>query len=76
MSPRNAELKEAAQRAINGVTEGQIKIGASEYEAWYYGPGGSINDTSVSGWNIMALKLFLLPAHKASTVQFRMGGRV
>ncbi len=56
MNPRNKELKEAAQRAIDGVVAGQIKIGDSEYNAWDYAPGGMTDDTSVTGWNIMALK--------------------
>ena len=56
MNPRNKELKEAAQRAVDGVVAGQIKIGDSEYNAWDYAPGGTTDDTSVTGWNIMALK--------------------
>lgn len=56
MNPRNAELKKAAQQAANGVMEGQIKTGPSEYQGWDYAPGGTTNDTSVTGWNIMALK--------------------
>ncbi|MBI3828702.1 MAG: zf-HC2 domain-containing protein [Planctomycetes bacterium] len=53
---RNAEWKAAAQKAINGVVSGQIKKGNSDYEGWDYAPGGTTNDTSVTGWNVMALK--------------------
>jgi len=53
---RNAETKVAAQKAIDGVVAGQIKTGHSDYQAWDYQPGGMTNDTSVTGWNIMALK--------------------
>jgi len=53
---RNPEVKKSAQKAIDGVTTGQIKIGLSEYHAWDYTPGGLTNDTSVTGWNVMALK--------------------
>jgi hypothetical protein len=56
MSPRDGELKISAQKAIDGVVFGQIKKGDSEYEAWDYAPKGMTNDTSVTGWNIMALK--------------------
>jgi hypothetical protein len=56
MNPHNKELHEAAQKAADGVTAGQIKVGDSEYHAWWYNPHGSVNDTSVTGWNIMALK--------------------
>jgi len=53
---RNPELKKWAQKAIDGVVAGQIKVGQSEYHAWDYDPRGHTNDTSVTGWNIMALK--------------------
>ncbi|MCW8133994.1 MAG: terpene cyclase/mutase family protein, partial [Planctomycetota bacterium] len=56
---RNPEIKKWAQKAIDGVVYGQIKLGPSEYHAWDYQPpanGGNTNDTSVTGWNIMALK--------------------
>ena len=53
---RNPEVKISAQKAINGVVAGQIKIDNSEYHAWDYAPGGTTNDTSVTGWSIMALK--------------------
>jgi hypothetical protein len=56
MNPRNAELKDAAQRAVDGVIFGQIKVADSEYHAWGYAPHATTNDTSVSGWNVMALK--------------------
>jgi hypothetical protein len=56
MNPRNADLKKAAQQAVNGVMDGQIKTGPSEYQGWDYTPTGVTNDTSVTGWNIMALK--------------------
>ena len=56
MNPRNAALRDAAQRACDGVTTGQIKLDESAYNAWDYNPGGTTNDTSVTGWNIMALK--------------------
>ena len=53
---RNPEVKKWAQKAMDGVIAGQIKIGESEYHAWDYNPRGHTNDTSVTGWNIMALK--------------------
>jgi hypothetical protein len=56
MSPKDPSLKESAQKAIDGVVYGQIKKDGSEYEAWDYDPKGGCDDTSVTGWNIMALK--------------------
>jgi hypothetical protein len=53
---RNKELRESAQKAIDGVVAGQVKIHDSEYHAWWYTPNAKSNDTSVSGWNVMALK--------------------
>ncbi|MCZ7646400.1 MAG: zf-HC2 domain-containing protein [Planctomycetota bacterium] len=53
---RSPEIKKAAQQAADGVTEGQIKDGESEYQAWDYQPKSRVNDTSVTGWNVMALK--------------------
>ncbi|MBE7464085.1 MAG: hypothetical protein HS116_11445 [Planctomycetes bacterium] len=53
---RNPAVKAAAQRAIDGVVKGQIKLDESDYLAWDYQPGTGVCDTSVTGWNIMALK--------------------
>jgi hypothetical protein len=55
MMPDNTELRDAAQKAINGVSAGQHKTG-SAYEAWDYTPSWNENDTSASGFNIQALK--------------------
>lgn len=52
----NPKIKEVAQRVVNGVISGQIKDGPSEYQSWDYMPGGRTNDTSIMGWNVMALK--------------------
>jgi hypothetical protein len=53
---RDPRVSDAAQRAIDGVVFGQRKKGQSEYEAWGYAPNAGINDTSVTGWNVMAIK--------------------
>lgn len=53
---RDARIKEAAQRAIDGVVFGQRKHGDSDWEAWGYAPKSGSNDTSVTGWNVMAIK--------------------
>ncbi|MCZ7646345.1 MAG: zf-HC2 domain-containing protein [Planctomycetota bacterium] len=53
---RNPKVKEAAQRATDGVVKGQIKLDESSYAAWDYAPGQRTCDTSITGWNIMALK--------------------
>ncbi|MFN4259061.1 MAG: prenyltransferase/squalene oxidase repeat-containing protein [Gemmataceae bacterium] len=44
-------LKGPAQRAVNYIVEAQNKTGG-----WDYGPKAVGNDTSISGWQVMALK--------------------
>jgi len=45
------KLKEAAQKAIDFIVEAQ-----NPYSGWRYAPKSGDNDTSVVGWQVMALK--------------------
>ena len=54
---RVMKTREAAQKAVDGVDDAQIRRGNdSDREAWDYGPKGGTNDSSIMAWNILGLK--------------------
>ena len=54
---RNAEMRKAAQKAIDGVEYAQNRAdNESERWAWDYFPKGGTNDASIMAWNVLALK--------------------
>ena len=66
---KNPHLKEAAQHAVDYILKAQ-----GPYEAWNYsskkGKAGR-NDTSVSGWNLMALKSAKIAGLKVDGAAFQ-----
>jgi len=54
---RVMKTREAAQKAVDGVDDAQIRRGNdSDREAWDYGAKGGTNDSSIMSWNILGLK--------------------
>lgn len=68
MGSRNADMKTAVQDAVNYIQDAQ-----HQYMAWnYYADKseGARNDTSVSGWQVMALKDAKVCGFKVDTLAF------